>query len=105
VIELGQIGRAGLRLFHDLRSNTNSFASATLINYTVTPTMDVTSSPFAYYFATATDFSGNEGKPALVNTLSGVSGAPASYVLSISSYPNPFNPRTTIRYTVPRMDT
>jgi flagellar hook assembly protein FlgD len=36
-----------------------------------------------------------------VNTLSGVGGSPESYVLSVSNYPNPFNPRTTVSYTVP----
>jgi len=30
-----------------------------------------------------------------------VGGTPASYVLSVSNYPNPFNPRTTVKYTVP----
>ncbi len=82
-------------------SNTNSFGSATLVDYAVAPTLDVTASSYAYYFATATDFSGNEGKPAVVNTLSGVGGTPTSYVLSVSAYPNPFNPETTIRYTLP----
>jgi hypothetical protein len=82
-------------------SNTSSFAAATLIDYTVAPILDVSASPYVYYFATATDFSGNEGKPAVVNSLSGVDGTPKSYVLSISSYPNPFNPETTIRYTLP----
>jgi flagellar hook assembly protein FlgD len=53
-----------------------------------------------FYFVTATDFSGNEGKPAKINTLSSV-GAPKSYVLSVSNYPNPFNPSTTVSYTVP----
>jgi hypothetical protein len=63
--------------------------------------MNVNASPYVYYFVTATDFSGNEGKPALVNSLSGVGGTPQSYVLSLSNYPNPFNPRTTVKYTVP----
>jgi hypothetical protein len=63
--------------------------------------MEVNASPYVFYFITATDFSGNEGKPAVVNTLSGVGGTPKGYVLSISSYPNPFNPTTTIRCTVP----
>jgi hypothetical protein len=82
-------------------SNTSSFAAATLIDYTVAPALDVTASPYAFYFATATDFSGNEGQPAVINTLSAVSGTPRSYVLSISSYPNPFNPETVIRFTLP----
>lgn len=81
-------------------SNTNSFATATLIDYTVATTMNVSASPYVFYFATATDFSGNEGKAAIVNTLSGVGGPPRSYVLSLSAYPNPFNPTTTVRYTV-----
>jgi hypothetical protein len=82
-------------------SNTDSFAAATLIDYTVDPSMDVSASPYTFYFATATDFSGNEGKPAVTSATSDVGGTPKSYVLSISSYPNPFNPETTIRYTVP----
>ena len=82
-------------------SNTNSFGAATLVDYSVAPAMDVTASPYVYYYVTATDFSGNEGKPAKVNTLSTVGGAPKSYVLSVSNYPNPFNPRTTVSYTVP----
>jgi len=82
-------------------SNTNSFGAATLIDYTTATNMDVNASPYVYYFATATDFSGNEGKPAVVNMLSGVGGTPKNYVLSVSAYPNPFNPETTIRYTVP----
>ncbi len=82
-------------------SNINSFAAAVVVDYTVAPAMDVNASPYVYYFVTATDFSGNEGKPAKVNTLSNAGGAPRSYVLSVSNYPNPFNPRTTVNYTVP----
>jgi FlgD Ig-like domain len=82
-------------------SNTDSFGAATVVDYSVGPAMDVTASPYVYYFVTATDFSGNEGKPAKINTLSDVGGTPKSYVLSISNYPNPFNPRTTVSYTVP----
>jgi len=82
-------------------SNTNSFGSATVVDYSVSPAMNVNASPYVYYFVTATDFSGNEGKPAVINSLSGVGGTPQSYVLSVSNYPNPFNPRTTVNYTVP----
>ena len=82
-------------------SNTNSFASATLVDYTGHTEMNVASLPYGYYFVTATDHSCNEGNPASVGTVTGVGGTPASYVLSISAYPNPFNPETTIRYTLP----
>jgi hypothetical protein len=82
-------------------SDAAPFATATLIGHTVPPSMDVSSSPYAYYHVTATDFSGNEGDPAGLHVATGVDGPPRSYVLSISSYPNPFNPETTIRYTVP----
>jgi len=71
------------------------------VDYTVDPSMDVTASPYCYYFVTATDFSGNESVPAVVDALTGVGGTPTSYVLSVSNHPNPFNPRTTVRYTVP----
>jgi hypothetical protein len=82
-------------------SNSNSFGAATLINYTTTPGMNVNAQPYSYYYVTATDFSGNEGKPAQATAASGVSGTPGSYVLSVSAYPNPFNPQTTVRYTLP----
>ena len=82
-------------------SNVDAFGSATVVDYSVAPAMDVTASPYVYYFVTATDFSGNEGEPAKVNTLSGAGGTPSSYVLSVSNHPNPFNPRTIVSYTVP----
>ena len=81
--------------------STSSFGAATLIDYSTSPTLSVTSSPYAFYFVTATDFSGNEGHPSMTHTATDTERTPKSYVLSISSYPNPFNPVTTIRYTVP----
>jgi hypothetical protein len=82
-------------------SNTDSFGAATVVDYSVAPTLDVNASPYVFYFVTATDFSGNEGGPARVNTLSGAGGTPKRYVLSVSNFPNPFNPSTTVSYTVP----
>jgi hypothetical protein len=82
-------------------ANTNDFGSATVVDYAITTDMDVLSSPYIYYFVTATDFSGNEGDPISVNSASGVGGTPKRYVLALSNFPNPFNPRTTVSYTVP----
>jgi hypothetical protein len=82
-------------------SNTDSFGAATLINYSVAPSKDVSTDIYNYYWVTATDFSGNEGKPAKVSPLTGTGGTPSQYALSVSAYPNPFNPETTVRYTVP----
>lgn len=74
--------------------------SAVFIGYTTGTAMNVSASPHAFYYLTATDFSGNEGGAARINTLTGVD-APSSYALGINAYPNPFNPTTTIRYNVP----
>jgi hypothetical protein len=75
-------------------------ASAQLIDYTAATHMDVGSRAYAHYFVTATDRAGNEGKPASLDGAKG--GMPATpRTLSVSAYPNPFNPETTIRYTLP----
>lgn len=83
-------------------SNTDSFGSAIVIDYTSTQTLNVSGAPYAFYYVTATDQSGNEGKPAKAGAaVTGAGDLPRHYVLSISNYPNPFNPRTTVSYTVP----
>ena len=82
-------------------SQVDDFGTAVVVDYTATSLLDVTSAAYAIYFVTATDFSGNESLPAKVNTLSDIGGSPRSFVLSVSNYPNPFNPRTTVSYTVP----
>jgi hypothetical protein len=90
-----------LRLLHRVWLDIDAFGSATVVDCTVSLLMDVTASPYTYYFVTATDFSGNESNPAELNSLSSIGGTPQSYVLSVSNYPNPFNPQATVSYTVP----
>jgi hypothetical protein len=82
-------------------SNNDAFGSAIMIDHTVTPSINVATSPYAYYFVTATDVSGNESRAAVVDGLPGTDKTPKSYVLSVSAYPNPFNPSTTVRFTIP----
>lgn len=82
-------------------ANVDDFGAAAVVDYTVTPAMDVTVSPYAFYFVTATDFSGNESGAGKIATATAVGDAPRRYVLSISAHPNPFNPASKIRYTLP----
>jgi hypothetical protein len=56
---------------------------------------------YSYYLITATDFSGNEGLPAVADALTAASGMIARRELALSASPNPFNPRTVIRFTLP----
>jgi len=82
-------------------SDAGEFAAATLIERTTAITLDVAERTFAYYFVTATDYAGNQGRAARVSGQSGGADTPTRYVLSVMSYPNPFNPSTTVSYTVP----
>jgi hypothetical protein len=74
--------------------------SAVEIGHTIGTGFNVTANDYPYYYVSATDFSGNEGKPSKVTKQTGVNDLP-SYHLDVNAYPNPFNPLTSIHYDVP----
>ncbi|UCF06904.1 MAG: tandem-95 repeat protein [bacterium] len=74
--------------------------TAEVLGYEIEPTFDVQVHTHVHFFVTATDFSGNEGGPASIANPTGVDGPPRVLEVSVSAYPNPFNPTTTILYTV-----
>ena len=82
-------------------SNANDFGAAVVVDFTTGESLDVSGSPYPFYFVTATDEAGNEGPPAQLNAPTGIGGIPSRYVLSVTNFPNPFNPSTRVRYTVP----
>jgi hypothetical protein len=73
--------------------------TAEVLGHTTMPTFDVQAQSHAHFFVTATDFNGNEGGPGGIANPTGVNRPPA-LVANISARPNPFNPATTIVYTV-----
>lgn len=82
-----------------------NMSDAVLMGHTVSPSMDVYSSPHAWYLVTATDFNGNEGEPAVVqNTTTGaesISYRPSRYVLHVPR-PNPSAEGTAVSFETPR---
>ncbi|MDH4038459.1 MAG: SBBP repeat-containing protein [Candidatus Krumholzibacteria bacterium] len=78
---------------------TQCFCGAIVVDDCPVPVMDVHASPYAFYFVTATDRSGNASTFTPVRA--GATGTPRSYVLSVANYPNPFNPTTEIAFTIP----
>lgn len=81
-------------------SNSNDFGGASPVGQSTTPGLDVTGSPYAFYFVTATDFAGNESDPGTPGVATGI-GTPVARGLSLTAHPNPFNPNTSIAFTVP----
>ena len=79
----------------------DDFGAAVVVDFTTNELLDVSASPYAYYFVTATDVSGNESAPAQTESPTSIGGTPQRYILSVGNHPNPFNPSTTVRYTIP----
>lgn len=77
--------------------------SAVLIDYTTGTSLDVSGSLFPHYFVTATDFAGNEGDPAWLDTPAEVGpegSLPGTFALHPVS-PNPFSGATTLSFDLP----
>ena len=79
-------------------STSGAFANATLLAQPTEATLDVSANTHAVFFVTALDAAGNESKA----SRAGATGDdPRAYSLAVSCHPNPFNPRTTVSYSVP----
>jgi hypothetical protein len=79
------------------------FGVAVFIAYTIDTDYDVSGDIHNYYFVTATDFSGNEGDPSVVDNMYSVvpgGGAPVAFALRESG-PNPFGVSTAIGFDLP----
>lgn len=77
-------------------------ADDNLVAETVASTwQDGTAEPWAFHYkVAAVDHAGNEGQAAATDGLVGVGDTPRTLVLQ-SAMPNPFNPQTTIRFSLP----
>lgn len=75
-------------------------ASATLIAHTVDPQLDVAAQPYAHFFVTATDFSGNEGAPGSLARATAAQAVPGLR-RPLTLRPNPFNPATRVSFDLP----
>ena len=84
-------------------SNNGTFdGTATVVGHSIDRTIDVNHLGWKWYYLTATDFAGNESAPASLNGVTAVPGAmPVVFALH-GAAPNPFNPRTEVRFDLPR---
>ncbi len=75
--------------------------TAVLIAQTTGASLDVSHAAHAFYLVTATDFAGNEGAEAALASGLSASGTLATRYALHACCPNPFNPRTAIRFDLP----
>ncbi|MBZ0268078.1 DUF11 domain-containing protein, partial [bacterium] len=95
---------ADFNYFSVYGSLTGDLGDAVLIDYTITPTLDVAGAPQAYYLVTATDFSGNESGAASAEggaTSVVVNALPTASMLH-GGRPSPFRARTMVHFDLPR---
>jgi hypothetical protein len=74
--------------------------TAIMVDLTAGTSSNVGWTSYPYFFVTATDFSGNESGPSSPQSPTGIGDAPLQQTPALSSHPNPFNPATTITFTV-----
>jgi hypothetical protein len=76
---------------------------AALLGNTTAPAFDAEGETYAHYFVTATDFSGNEGAAAGIETAVGVPGGSdlPSRRLLLPAHPNPFRRTSIIEFELP----
>ena len=77
--------------------------SAVPLGDTVVPTFTIAAS-YPNYLVTARDVAGNESDAAVVSTATAVGDAPPARTALVGAAPNPFNPRTVVRYELARTE-
>jgi hypothetical protein len=82
-------------------SASGDLPGASLLGHTTGTVFDVAGAGHDWLLVTATDFAGNEGPPASLQDVSGIPGAGTGRYALHDSYPNPFNPQTTIVFEIP----
>ncbi|MBD3335705.1 MAG: T9SS type A sorting domain-containing protein [Candidatus Eisenbacteria bacterium] len=84
-------------------SETGDLGDAVLIGQTVATEMDVSGASHSYYHATATDFAGNEGDPATIQSTAGIPGSGSIPNLSLGPIrPNPSRSALAINFELPQ---